>query len=172
MSGIDKMTAKIKKKMTLDDLPTLEKSSVLVETELHTNSESAHERNINGNLESQKASSPYNYASKSLENQKAGYPIKQIAENIQNQPLSVQKLDGWMGVNPENQQPTIQTTQETGASPLKKANSYKMTFQLSEKIYKAFNDLYAKRMLEGRKTEKSELICEAIECLLTLESRR
>jgi hypothetical protein len=44
-----------------------------------------------------------------------------------------------------------------------------MTFNLTEDIYKAFNDLYAHRILQGRKTEKSELICEAIQLLLKLE---
>lgn len=41
----------------------------------------------------------------------------------------------------------------------------KMTLYLTEEMYKAFNDIYANRMLEGRKTEKSALICEAVELL-------
>lgn len=50
-----------------------------------------------------------------------------------------------------------------------KQSSYKMTFNLSEKAFKTFNDLYAKRMLKGCKTEKSDLICEAIEWLSKME---
>lgn len=50
-----------------------------------------------------------------------------------------------------------------------KLASYKMTFNLSEKAFKTFNDLYAKRMLKGCKTEKSDLICEAIEWLAKME---
>ena len=45
-----------------------------------------------------------------------------------------------------------------------------MTFNLTEETYKAFNDLYANRMLQGRKTEKSELICEAIQWLIKMEA--
>jgi hypothetical protein len=41
----------------------------------------------------------------------------------------------------------------------------KMTFYLSQELYDAFHEVYAKRMLQGRKTEKSMLLCEAIELL-------
>jgi hypothetical protein len=47
----------------------------------------------------------------------------------------------------------------------------KMTLYLTEEMYKAFNDIYAKRMLEGRKTEKSALICEAVELLRKHENQ-
>ena len=47
----------------------------------------------------------------------------------------------------------------------KTAYCRKMTLYLTEEMYKAFNDIYAKRMLEGKKTEKSALICEAVELL-------
>lgn len=50
-----------------------------------------------------------------------------------------------------------------------KTPTYKMTFNLTEDIYKAFNDLYANRMLQGRKTEKSDMICEAIQWLIKME---
>ena len=50
-----------------------------------------------------------------------------------------------------------------------KTPSYKMTFNLTEESYKAFNDLYAKRMLLGRKTEKSEMMSEAIYLLVNAE---
>ena len=51
-----------------------------------------------------------------------------------------------------------------------KIPTYKMTFNLTEDIYKSFNDLYAHRMLQGRKTEKSEMICEAIQWLIKMEN--
>ena len=47
----------------------------------------------------------------------------------------------------------------------------KMTFNLREDIHKAFNDLYANRILQGRASEKSEMICEAIQLLINKEER-
>ncbi|PJD94548.1 MAG: hypothetical protein CK425_11250 [Parachlamydia sp.] len=52
-----------------------------------------------------------------------------------------------------------------------KMQTYKMTFNLPENVYKAFNDLYAQRMLQGRKTEKANLICEAIDWLIKMEQQ-
>ena len=52
-----------------------------------------------------------------------------------------------------------------------KIPTYKMTFNMREDIYKAFNDLYANLILQGRQTEKSELICEAIQLLLKKRER-
>ena len=57
----------------------------------------------------------------------------------------------------------------TSKQQTQKVPTYKMTFNLTEDIYKAFNDLYANRMLQGRKTEKSEMICEAIQWLIKME---
>lgn len=69
---------------------------------------------------------------------------------------------------------TLQTpqpiAQEPMFSPPKKVSTYKMTFNLSEQMYKAFNDLYAHRLLQGRKTEKSDMICEAIKLLIEMEN--
>lgn len=48
----------------------------------------------------------------------------------------------------------------------------KTTLYLTEKLFKAFNDIYAKRMLEDRKTDKSALICEAIELLVEKEKMK
>jgi len=45
----------------------------------------------------------------------------------------------------------------------------KVTWYLTEELYKAFNDIYARRMIEGRKTEKAALICEAIQLLVREE---
>ncbi len=47
----------------------------------------------------------------------------------------------------------------------------KMTFALTPELAKGFNDLYALCILHGRKTEKSHLICEAVELLLAKYSK-
>ncbi|WP_042279758.1 hypothetical protein [Candidatus Protochlamydia sp. R18] len=60
----------------------------------------------------------------------------------------------------------------TAKQQTQKSPTYKMTFNLTEDIYKAFNDLYATRMLKGRKTEKSEMICEAIQWLIKMEEEQ
>jgi len=49
--------------------------------------------------------------------------------------------------------------------------TYKVTFNLTENIYKDFNDLYANRILQGRKTDKSEMICEAIQWLIKMDEQ-
>lgn len=46
----------------------------------------------------------------------------------------------------------------------------KLTFNVNEDTFKAFNEVYAKRILEGKKTDKSVLICEAIKLLFERES--
>ncbi len=55
------------------------------------------------------------------------------------------------------------------SQPSKPAYPEKMTFYMTPEHYKAFNDIYATRLLRGRRTEKSALICEAIELLLAKE---
>jgi hypothetical protein len=47
----------------------------------------------------------------------------------------------------------------------------KVTLYLTEEMYKAFNDIYAQRMLDNRKTDKSVLICEAIKLLYEKETK-
>lgn len=51
-------------------------------------------------------------------------------------------------------------------------STIKTTFNIREDIHKAFSELYAHRILKGRPTEKSEMICEAIQLLLTKEERK
>lgn len=75
------------------------------------------------------------------------------------------QLGGMQEVQYDNQIAVFPTTKQ----PPQKIPTYKMTFNLNESIFKAFNDLYAKRILQGRKTEKSELITEAIQWLLKME---
>lgn len=80
-----------------------------------------------------------------------------------------EKLENHPDVNPEFQ---IIRQGTLFSNPKSKIQTYKMTFNLTEEIYKSFNDLYANRMLQGRKTEKSELICEAIRWLIKMENEQ
>ena len=82
------------------------------------------------------------------------------------------KLETHLGVNPEGQMSRHTPIFPTKQPQNQKIPTYKMTFNLSEDIYKAFNDLYAHRMLRGRKTEKSEMICEAIQWLIKMEEEQ
>lgn len=132
-----------------------------------------------------------------LDNQKDGNT--EINQNIQPAIQYENKLDNQTARNPtyqESIQPTNHQAGQTSNHPQEssqkygslqsepgirqmivlggrqqtpKVQTYKMTFNLSEDIYKAFNHLYAQRMIEGRKTEKSELICEAITWLIEME---
>lgn len=43
-----------------------------------------------------------------------------------------------------------------------KPNTYKMTFVLTEEIYKKFNQYYAQLIYEGRPIGKSDMLCDAI----------
>lgn len=93
-----------------------------------------------------------------LETQKDGNPEKKEAgqpyNHTNNQP-SVHK----------DYHPSIQTPTQKDVQEDKNKYSEKMTFNLTKEAYKVFNDIYARRMLAGRKTEKSSLICEAIKLL-------
>lgn len=92
-----------------------------------------------------------------------------LDEMYDNQPVG--RLDNQKTSKPEPQQTSKPAPSYPPMKPQQspKQASYKMTFNLSEKAFKLFNDLYAKRMLKGRKTEKSDLICEAIEWLAKME---
>lgn len=82
------------------------------------------------------------------------------------------KMESQPDVKPEPQparQPTILSSKQ---SKNQKIPTCKMTFNLREDIHKAFNDLYANRILQGRATEKSEMICEAIQLLITMEEEQ
>ena len=99
--------------------------------------------------------------------QETKLPPSQFSGQTASQPPG--KLETLLDVKPE-----IQISRHTPTFPAKqpqnqKVPTYKMTFNLSEDVYKAFNDLYANRMLQGRKTEKSEMICEAIQWLIKME---
>jgi len=48
----------------------------------------------------------------------------------------------------------------------------KLTFNVNSDTFKAFNEIYAQRIIEGEKTEKSVLICEAIKLLYDYETEK
>lgn len=111
-----------------------------------------------------------NPISEKAETQKNAIQERQKSRKPLNQESAKETLQQL--VHPEIQQP-----KQTDVFPVKqvqpqKAPTYKMTFMLTEDIYKAFNDLYARRMLQGRKTEKSDLICEAVEWLIKMEDSK
>lgn len=81
----------------------------------------------------------------------------------------VGRMEAQEDIRPEIQpsrQPSIFSTKQ---SKNQKIQTYKMTFNIREDIHKAFHDLYANRILQGRATEKSEMICEAIQLLISME---
>jgi hypothetical protein len=107
-------------------------------------------------------------------------PQKTLQQNNQSE-IHIGKMNSFIdSENAENLTKYRNEYQTTSCSPListpkqqaPKLPTYKMTFTLTEEIYKAFNDLYAKRILQGRKTDKSELICEAIEWLIKIEENQ
>lgn len=147
------MTNKIKKKMTLNDLPPVQeenqfKEHVAVHTAVqqHAVRESPRAftdliQNITLTTENQREQNknPQEYCE----------TVKQ--QNVQDYSKTVVQS----GVNDFDNQ-----IQEN-----KTSYNRKMTLYLTEEMYKAFNDIYARRIIDGRKTQKSELICEAIALL-------
>ena len=100
---------------------------------------------------------PENQQAKKSSIQTTSFPESHTSSKTENQ-------ENNFLANPHTRQSLFQTLPKPQKVP-----TCKMTFNLTEDIYKAFNDLYAQRMLKGRKTEKSELICEAIQWLIKME---
>lgn len=139
-----------------------------------------------GKLDSQEESKPENKQPTQPTNQKANKPNDQP----NNSPIDQEKNEpnnqkNGRKANQPSRQPEIQLDRKqdfqsirqnsifpTSKQQSQKIPTYKMTFNLTEDIYKAFNDLYANRMLQGRKTEKSEMICEAIQWLIKMEDEQ
>lgn len=55
---------------------------------------------------------------------------------------------------------------------IKEKMDCKLTFNVNVDTFKAFNEIYAERMLYDEKTEKSVLICEAIRLLYEREKEK
>lgn len=103
-------------------------------------------------------------------NQEKTQPVSHKSGNKTNQPsgqpeIQLDRKQDFQSIRQNSIFPT--SKQQTQKVP-----TYKMTFNLTEDIYKAFNDLYANRMLKGCKTEKSEMICEAIQWLIKMENEQ
>lgn len=103
-------------------------------------------------------------------NQEKSQPVSHNPGNKTNQPsgqpeIQLDRKQDFQSIRQNSIFPT--SKQQTQKVP-----TYKMTFNLTEDIYKAFNDLYANRMLKGCKTEKSEMICEAIQWLIKMEDEQ
>ena len=124
-----------------------------------------------------------------LENQEAfkkdkketGKPGKQL-ENLTTEKLFKRKLDNEStpllaedSESKENNQAETRPLRRLNNYPTRQATVadrpvfYKATFNLPEDIHKELEHLYARRMLQGCKTAKSDLICEAIEWLVKME---
>ena len=82
------------------------------------------------------------------------------------------KMEVHSDVKPESQPTRHPTIFSTKQSKNQKIPTCKMTFNIREDIHKAFHDLYANRILQGRATEKSEMICEAIQLLIKMEEEQ
>ncbi len=111
-----------------------------------------------------------------LDNQQPVNPINRVTSQPEVQPPITQTFQQptfpptQTDVRPEPhpaRQPIILSKQ----SKNQRVPTCKMTFNLREDIHKAFNDLYANRILQGRATEKSEMICEAIQLLISMEEQ-
>lgn len=103
------------------------------------------------------------------------HPLLQetINPNIHNDAQTeIQEAGRLTSYRNKEHQMTKQTLIFSATQQTQKTPTYKMTFNLPDSIYKAFNDLYAHRMLEGRKTDKSEMICEAIQWLIKMENEQ
>lgn len=116
----------------------------------------------NGKTDSQPPNNPFNKKDIQPENQKTKQPSGQ-PEFQQDKKQNFQSIEKFE----KNSVFSNSKQQQTHKIP-----TYKMTFNLTEDVYKAFNDLYAKRMLQGRKTEKSAMICEAIQWLIKIENEQ
>ncbi|MGH2612591.1 MAG: hypothetical protein ACRDFB_06025 [Rhabdochlamydiaceae bacterium] len=147
-----------------------------------------------GKPDNQKDGKPEVKQTNQLDIQKSTNPVSQTATHPEVQPSSqtlsqqtisptphlhgqpathpVGKMEIQPDVNPDSQtsrQPTIFSTKQPKNQ---KVPTTKMTVNLREDIHKAFNDLYAHRILRGEAPEKSEMICEAIEWLIKMEEKR
>ena len=131
-----------------------------------------------GKPESKQTNQPEVQVENKPDSQPAGSPsFQEISQSLNNKAGHTTihqngKMESQPDVKPEPQparQPTILSSKQ---SKNQKIPTCKMTFNLREDIHKAFNDLYANRILQGRATEKSEMICEAIQLLITMEEEQ
>lgn len=163
MSGINEI--KKKAKLSIDEMydnQTVGKLDIQEETKPE-NKQSTHPTKQKTNKpDDQPAINPIDREEPEPDHQQPGRKINQPSRHPENQ---LDRKQDFQSIRQNSIFPT--SKQQTQKIP-----TYKMTFNLTEDIYKAFNDLYANRMLQGRKTEKSEMICEAIQWLIKMEDEQ
>lgn len=125
-------------------------------------------------LDSQQPISPVTQTAIRPEGQPSSQHTIFPSHHLPGQPVihPVGKMEIQSDVKPESsltRHPAIFSTKQ---SKNQKIPTCKMTFNIREDIHKAFHDLYANRILQGRPTEKSEMICEAIQLLINMEEEQ
>lgn len=162
MSGINDLKEKSKKQLEINEKRKIDLSEMIGGQTV--GNPSFHK---DGNLD--------NHTTSHKDIQITTQPVKQQNTSTDN------NLSGQMQIHTAGNmeiQPTFDaepfSTNEIAVPPSKqtknqKIPNYKMTFNIREDIYKAFHALYANRILKGRSTEKSEMICEAIQLLINRE---
>lgn len=163
MSGINEI--KKKAKLSIDEMydnQSVGKLDIQEETKPESKQSSQPTKQKVNKPNDQPAISPFNQEYSELDNQKNGRKTNQPSGQPE---IQLDRKQDFQSIRQNSIFPA--SKQQTQKIP-----TYKMTFNLTEDIYKAFNDLYANRMLQGRKTEKSEMICEAIQWLIKMEDEQ
>ena len=161
MSGIEEMKTKIKKKMSLQDLPVSSpqnhlEQEVAVQTAVSTAVLPAESTAVQDALQQysrtaiQEDSHTYSNTAAHTESQTVTQEAVSTATQQHSEP-------------PRNEEKLYaQVVHNITETKNQTVYVRKVTLYLTEEMYKAFNDIYAQRILAGRKTEKSALICEAV----------
>lgn len=163
MSGINEI--KKKAKLSIDEMydnQSVGKLDIQEETKPESQQSTQPTKQKVNKPEDQPTISPFNQEQPELDNPKNGRKTNQPSGQPE---IQLDRKQDFQSIRQNSIFPT--SKQQTQKIP-----TYKMTFNLTEDIYKAFNDLYANRMLQGRKTEKSEMICEAIQWLIKMEDEQ
>lgn len=163
MSGINEI--KKKAKLSIDEMydnQSVGKLDIQEETKPESKQSTQPTKQKVNKPEDQPAISPFNQEQAELDSHKNGRKTNQPSGQPETQ---LDRKQDFQSIRQNSIFPA--SKQQTQKIP-----TYKMTFNLTEDIYKAFNDLYANRMLQGRKTEKSEMICEAIQWLIKMEDEQ
>lgn len=148
-------------------IPLIQQTSPTRNSSLQQTIEAAKQQTVNTAL--QQAEETLKHQTGNAVTQKNRKPLTQQTatnESVESQ-QSFQAATQY-AVNTATQHATQQNSNTLKQQP-KTMHPKKMTMYLTEELYKAFNDIYAQRMIEGRKTEKSELICEAVRLLVERE---
>jgi hypothetical protein len=154
MSGIEKMKNKIKNKMTIEDLPSPTKKNDKGTHAVHTAVQEDVSTTVNkAEKEEQKAKEPTKSPFHQMQDNNVAQNVTYIQPNVQ------------QNVSAANYQTQYRTAKN-------EIQTKKVTLYLTEEMYIAFNEIYARRILEGRKTDKSGLINEAVALLLKSENER